>query len=351
MTRSKAKQIIVTGGWGFIGSRFVKAILENTSYRVKVIDNLTYAGDRFRVYNNINPDYQQRIEELRKNINEVCFADIAEADYIVNFAAESHVDNSIKNGRPFMDSNINGVYNLLEACRKSSKLKKFIQISTDEVYGDMYDLRGRQSADESFSLRPSSYYSATKASADLLVQSASRTYGVPYIITRSCNNFGPNQDPEKFIPKIFKSIQNHCRVPVYGDGRQSREWIHVDDNAQIILELTLSSAENEIYNVGSGYHYKNIEIVNYLGKLLKKKVNREFVEDRLGHDKAYRLNNSKVEEFLGEKVYQTLEGFLKDVVNELAGVYDCHYWWHWNPRVRINTFAGKGRSFHYSPFP
>ena len=178
----------------------------------------------------------------------------------------------------------------------------------------MYDLRGSQSADESFSLRPSSYYSATKASAELLVQSAARTFGVPYLITRSCNNFGPNQDPEKLLPKIFKSISEGCEVPVYGDGLQSREWIHVDDNCEIILELLLSKAKNEAYNIGSGFHYKNIEIINFIGEILGKKVKRDFVADRLGHDKEYRLNNSKTSAFLGDKIFQTLEGFLKDEI-------------------------------------
>jgi len=316
MTQKDSKLIVVTGGWGFIGSRFVKAILENTSYNVKVIDKLTYAGKRTRVYNHIDPKYRVRVEEVRKDITDVSYVDVLNADYIVNFAAESHVDNSIKDGKPFIRSNIEGVFNLLEQARKLPKLKKFVQISTDEVYGDMADLRGRQAADESFKLRPSSYYSASKASADLLVESAARTFGVPYIITRSCNNFGPNQDPEKLIPKIFKSIKQGEQVPIYGDGLQSREWIHVDDNAQVILELTLSFAKNEIFNIGSGFHYKNIEIVNYIGEALGKKVLRERVDDRLGHDKVYRINNRKVERLLGEKVYQTLEGFLKDEVNE-----------------------------------
>lgn len=317
IAKNNKKLIIVTGGWGFVGSRFVKAVLENTSYSVKVIDKLTYAGERVRVYNHIDSKYQVRLSELRKDINDVTFADISGAEYIVNFAAESHVDNSIQDGRPFIRSNIEGTFNLLEKARRSSVLKKFVQISTDEVYGDMHDLRGRQDADESFKLRPSSYYSASKASADLLVQSAARTYGVHYLITRSCNNFGPGQDPEKFIPKIFEAIKKGEEVPVYGNGLQSREWIHVDDNAQVILDLMLSAAEDEVYNIGSGFHYKNIEIINYIGDILGKKVLCKEVKDRLGHDKAYRLNNGKAEGFLGERVYQTLEGFLKDQTHEL----------------------------------
>ena len=178
----------------------------------------------------------------------------------------------------------------------------------------MSDLRGRQSADESFKLRPSSYYSATKASAELLVQAAARTFGVPYLITRTCNNFGPSQNPEKFIPKVFKAIKEDLEIPIYGDGLQSREWMHVDDNCEIILELVLSKVKNESYNIGSGYHHKNMDIINFIGTTLNKKVSRAFVADRLGHDKAYRLNNNKTFEFLGDKVFQTLEGFLEDEI-------------------------------------
>lgn len=320
MTQKDSKLIIVTGGFGFIGSRFVKAVLENTTYNVKVIDKLTYAGKRSRVYDHIDPKYQVRLEEVNKDINEVVYADIVNANYIVNFAAESHVDNSIADGKPFIRSNIEGVFNLLEQARKVTKLDKFIQISTDEVYGDMDDLRGIQYADESFKLRPSSYYSASKAAADLLVESASRTFGIPYIITRSCNNFGPNQDAEKFIPKIFKSISEGEEVPIYGNGLQSREWIHVDDNVQIILKLMITGAKGTTYNIGSGIHYKNIEIVNYIGKILGKEVLRKEVADRLGHDKAYRVDANKVKHFLGDRTYQPLERYLKDVANEYKRV-------------------------------
>ena len=317
MKNKLMKRVIVTGGFGFIGARFVHQVLANTSYNVKIIDSLTYAGDKTRVYTKDFPaEYRERMKHLHTDICDVSPVMLRGAEYIINFAAESHVDNSIKDGKPFIRSNIEGVFNLLEKARNIDGLKKFIQISTDEVYGDMFDLRGRQSADESFSLRPSSYYSATKASADLLVQSASRTFGIPYLITRSCNNFGPGQDQEKFLPTIFKSIKEGKEVPVYGNGLQSREWIHVDDNAQIILELMLSAAKNEVYNIGSGYHYKNIEIINFIADLLGKDVKYNHVADRLGHDKAYRLDTKKIDSFLGDRVYQCLEGFLKDEVSK-----------------------------------
>mgnify|MGYP003631232389 FL=1 len=152
----KTKLMIVTGGWGFIGSRFVKAVLETTSYNVKIIDKETYAADKSRVYDHIPSKYMTRLEHVNLDINDVSFATICEADYIVNFAAESHVDNSIEDGRPFLRSNVEGTFNLLEKAKSITNLKKFVQISTDEVYGDMKDFRGEQHADESFKLRPSS---------------------------------------------------------------------------------------------------------------------------------------------------------------------------------------------------
>jgi len=317
MKTTTPKKIIVTGGYGFIGSRFVQQVLQNTSYNVKIIDKMTYAADKSRVHPSGESHF--RLEHSKIDICDVDANMLRGAHYIVNFAAESHVDNSIKDGKPFIKSNVEGVLNLLDCAKDLKYLKKFVQISTDEVYGDMYDLRGRQSADESFSIRPSSYYSASKASADLLVQSAARTHGIPYLITRSCNNFGPNQHPEKLLPLLFECIKEGKEVPIYGKGFQSREWIHVDDNVEIILELMFSRARNEVYNIGSGYHYKNIEIVNFVGHLLGEKVKYKYVKDRLGHDKAYRLDTSKVGSFLGTKIYQTLEGFLKDEVKRITG--------------------------------
>ena len=305
------KRILITGGCGFIGSYFTELQVK-TDMEVLVVDKLTYASDI---------DYlPEGAKLIKKDINDLTYEDIGEINYCINFAAESHVDNSIEDGSPFVKSNINGTFNLLELCRKMKDFRKFVQVSTDEVYGDMDDLRGIQYADESFKLRPSSYYSASKAAADLLVESASRTFGIPYIITRSCNNFGPNQDAEKFIPKIFKSISEGEEVPIYGNGLQSREWIHVDDNVQIILKLMITGARGTTYNIGSGIHYKNIEIVNYIGKILGKEVLRKEVADRLGHDKAYRVDANKVKHFLGDRTYQPLERYLKDVANEYKRV-------------------------------
>jgi dTDP-glucose 4,6-dehydratase len=317
MTKKKIETVIVTGGLGFIGSRFIKHVLETTDMNVINIDSETYAADHTRIpYGHCDEKYMFHKADIC-DISKPCFYSemLQDAEYLVNFAAETHVDNSISDGGPFAKTNVMGVLALLEFFRKGKNRKKFVQISTDEVYGDMADLRGKQRADEGFSLKPSSYYSATKASADLLVMSAARTYGVPYIITRSCNNFGPNQNPEKFLPKIFEAAKNGDTVPVYGDGKQSREWIHTDDNVAQICSLMRSEATNRIYNIGSGYHYKNIEIVRFLQRYFPLKF--EFVDDRLGHDKIYSLDCTKIKRFLGDKVYYPLEGFLKSEI-ELA---------------------------------
>ena len=321
----KNKTIVITGGLGFIGSRFIKCVYENTQYSIINIDKETYAADLDRIPYNIRGDvtrYRYMNNDICKDFNKLPVVEQKEllnAEYVVNFAAETHVDNSIKDGRPFVRSNIEGVLNLLEFFRHSSKLLKFVQISTDEVYGDMDDLRGKPASNETFRLRPSSYYSASKASADLLVQSSARTFGIPYLITRSCNNFGPNQDAEKFIPKVFESIKNGGSVPVYGDGLQTREWIHVDDNVQDILKLTTSTHKDQVYNIGSGYLYKNMQVLMKIGLALGTEVKTEFVKDRLGHDKLYKLDCSKLRSMLYTRTYRPLEGFLKDEVDAITG--------------------------------
>jgi dTDP-glucose 4,6-dehydratase len=280
-------RVIVTGGCGFIGSSFVN-LLENKMIDYLIIDNLTYASNIDNIPN--------KSKLIIKDICEVTPKDLGEYDYIINFAAESHVDNSIKNGLPFVKTNIQGTYNLLEVARKNTKLKKFIQISTDEVYGDLEKLNIQKSK-VGDSLNPSSYYSATKASADMLVQSCAHTFGIPYLITRTCNNFGNNQNDEKFIPTIIKCIKNNLDIPIYGDGKQIREWIWVEDNVKEIYDLMITEL-NGIFHIGSGDVKQNIEIINYIGKILNKKIKFKFVEDRLGHDRRYTLESNSVKKYL-----------------------------------------------------
>jgi dTDP-glucose 4,6-dehydratase len=296
-------KIVVTGGYGFIGSSFVNFLNNQVIYEVVIVDKLTYAANP----NNI----KKSTKCIHKDICDITLDDIKDADYIVNFAAESHVDNSISNGLPFVKTNVEGTFNLLEVARKIPNLKKFVQISTDEVYGDM-ESRGIIEADENTSLKPSSYYSATKAAADHLVESAGRTYGLPYLITRTCNNYGVNQHHEKFLPTIAKSIKENKPIPLYGDGGQVREWIWVEDNVRLIYDLMIS--EIGIWNIGSGDHWSNLTIINKIGTILDKEIKFKNVEDRLGHDRRYSIDFKKLQ--LLKKQYsvttKSLDKFLKE---------------------------------------
>jgi dTDP-glucose 4,6-dehydratase len=297
-------RIVVTGGAGFIGSSFINHIKSNYECDILCIDVMTYAANKDNI--------KHKVEFLEKDICEITTDDLGEYDYLVNFAAELHVDNSISNGRPFIRSNVEGTFNLLECARQNKNLKKFIQISTDEVYGDMYDYFEQYkyinySASEEFPLKPSSYYSATKAASDLLVMSANRTFNMPYLITRTCNNFGEHQHPEKFLPKIYQNIHQDNEIPVYGDGNQSREWIWVEDNVSILVDLVFNeNALNQVINIGSGVVYKNIELIQLISEITKNKPKIKFVKDRLGHDRAYKLQCINLRKLLNLKPLQLL---------------------------------------------
>ena len=299
-------KIIVTGGCGFIGSSFVNYLRQRkgiSTEDILVIDKLTYASNRELI--------ELSIPFLQKDICEVTAEDLGEYDYIVNFAAESHVDNSIKNGLPFVKTNVEGTFNLLELARKNPKLKKFVQISTDEVYGDMESAQ-IPSATETARLYPSSYYSATKAAADHLVLAAKRTYGLPILITRTCNNFGEHQHSEKFLPTIYNSIMEGRSIPLYGDGEHKREWIWVEDNVRLIE--TLMFKEVGVWNLGSGDVWSNKRIIERIGGILGRKVDFQYVDDRLGHDRRYSLNTNKLE--MKMKTYKlttkSLDKFLQE---------------------------------------
>jgi dTDP-glucose 4,6-dehydratase len=284
-------KIVITGGCGFIGSSFVKYLRERkgvSAEDIVVIDKLTYASN----YDSL----PEGVGFIRQDICNTKLSDIKDAEYIVNFAAESHVDNSIKDGLPFVRTNIEGTFNLLEIARKLPNLKKFVQISTDEVYGDM-DSQQLPSATETARLHPSSYYSAAKASADHLVLAAKWTFGLPILITRTCNNFGTHQHSEKFLPTIYNSIMSGKSIPLYGDGLHKREWIWVEDNVRLIA--TLMFKETGIWNVGSGDVWTNKHIIERIGGILGKNVDFQYVDDRLGHDRRYTINSHKLEMKLG----------------------------------------------------
>lgn len=289
-------KIVITGGCGFIGSSFVNLCIKQ-GFEILVVDKLTYASDTSNI--------PSKTPLLIKDICDVTAKDLGQYKYLVNFAAESSVDSSIKDGKPFVKSNVEGTFNLLELARNNPNLEKFVQISTDEVYGDLDNLDVEASFEENI-LYPSSYYSSSKASADMLVYSCGHTYGLPYVITRTCNNFGINQHTEKFIPKIMTSIKEDISIPIYGDGKQIREWIWVEDNVNQVLNLMLN--ELGTFNIGSGDTMQNIDIIKYIEKLLKKPAKFKYVEDRMGHDVRYTLGTH----FKKPKITKSLFEFLKE---------------------------------------
>jgi len=294
-------RVVVTGGAGFIGSAFINYLLDNFECDVLCVDKLTYAGRR----ENIKHD----VSLLEKDICEVKADELGDFDYIVHFAAESHVDNSISNGLPFVKTNVEGTFNLLEIARKNKKLKKFIHISTDEVYGDMAEhFAINHTATEKDELKASSYYSATKAASDMLVLSVNRTYGLPYLITRTCNNFGEHQFDEKFLPTIARSIKEDKPIPVYGDGLQVREWMYVYDNVRVICDLMFDDeVVNQVMNIGTGVRLTNLKIITKIGEILNKEVQFNYVEDRLGHDRKYGLNSAKLRGYYQKHVGKSWE--------------------------------------------
>ena len=295
----KKDRMLITGGCGFIGSHFTDFQMGYVDMEVIVVDKLTYAS---------NIDYLPGNAKLiKKDINDLTYDDIGEIQYCVNFAAESHVDNSIDDGSPFVKTNVNGTFNLLELCRQMKNFKKFVQISTDEVYGDV-----KEPSIETDVLKPSSYYSATKAAADQIVLAAGKTYELPYLITRSCNNYGDRQHEEKFLPKLFKCYKEQMAFPLYGDGLNRREWIWVGDNIRIIDLLTHSPNHYGIYNVGTGDIWCNVDIVDEVTMLTEGGINFQQVDDRLGHDRAYWLDCYKLEHELGYYPTMNLGKYLQD---------------------------------------
>lgn len=285
-------KLLVTGGAGFIGSNFVRMSLGNSfSDQIEsltVLDSLTYAGN---LKNLTSVTEDKKFVFVRGNIRDRVLVDelVRKADVIVNFAAESHVDRSISSASEFIETNVVGVLNLLEAASKF-KIKKFIQISTDEVYGSI----DKGTWDEDYALLPNSPYAASKASADLLCRAFFQTHGVPIVITRCSNNYGPYQYPEKLIPLFITNLLEGKKVPLYGNGLNVREWIHVDDHCDGIWSAIDRGVPGEIYNLSTEIETRNIDITKEIFRNLNITEDMvDWVPDRLGHDKRYALNCDK----------------------------------------------------------
>ena len=320
--------ILVCGGAGFIGSAFIRNYLKNNpDSKIINLDILTI-GSNLENLKDIenNHNYKFIKEDIRNEflINNL----VKDVDLVVNFAAESHVDRSILNPKPFLETNILGTYSILEAVRKNDK--QLIHISTDEVYGDA---QGKHSFDEDSQINPSNPYAATKAAADHLVASYYKTYGINCITTRCTNNFGPYQFPEKLIPKtIIRAIKN-LKIPIYGNGMQIRSWIYVNDHTDAIELLISKGKSGQIYNITAYEEITNKTIVEKILSILGKSNNMiEHVKDRPGHDKKYSIDCSKIENQIGWKSSYVFNDVLKDTVLW----YQQNQSW-WEPLINENT--------------
>ena len=296
------KKIIVTGGQGFIGSNLVEYLLDK-NYFVINIDKSSYSANPYNVRNfKKNKNYVFFKEDINNKNKIFKILKKFKPVGIFNLAAETHVDRSIDNPQSFLKTNIFGVFNLLETIKlfkkKFKKKIKLVHVSTDEVYGD---IKKNTQVNENYNYNPSSPYSASKAGADQLIKSYFRTYGSQVVIANACNNYGPNQLPEKFIPKVIFNILNNKAIPLYGKGSNVREWIYVKDNCEALLKIFLRGKIGKNYNVGTGTRVKNIELIKNILNIAKKnkikigkKTKIKFVKDRPGHDKRYAINSNRI---------------------------------------------------------
>lgn len=300
--------ILVTGGAGFIGSNFVRYLLNETTHDITTLDALTYAGSMGNLEGVLDHPRHEFIQGDVRDMDLVSDI-VSEVDAIVNFAAESHVDRSIQDVGPFVSTNVQGTQVLLDVAQEN-EIDRFLQVSTDEVYGSI--LEGEFT--ESDPLKPRNPYAASKAGADLLALSYYKTHGLPVLVARSSNNYGPRQHTEKLIPKFITSAKRGRSLPVYGDGTNVREWTYVRDNCRAI-ELVLSDGvPGDIYNIGSNVNLQNIEVAQrVLDAVGASEDLIEFVDDRPGHDQRYALDATKIRELGWEPKWSFDEGLKRTV--------------------------------------
>jgi len=324
------KNILVTGGCGFIGSNFIRHMLSIYHYNITNLDKLTYAGNLENLKDIENDKRYSFIKGdiVDRNLVQHIFEARA-IDTVINFAAESHVDRSIMSPDEFIQTNINGTFNLLETAKKLG-VRRFIQISTDEVYGSL----GKEGLfTELTPMSPNSPYSASKASADMLAMAYFKTFNMPVVITRCSNNYGPYQFPEKLIPLIITNALADIALPVYGDGLNIRDWIHVYDHCEAIDIVLHKGSEGEVYNIGGENERTNIEIVKLILDILGKPYSLiQYVKDRLGHDRRYAIDSTKIKNILG---YKTHYGFEKGMEDTVKWYLDNRDWWQ---RIRTGEY-------------
>ena len=311
-------KLLVTGGLGFIGSNFILNVLKNTNFEILNVDAEFYGSNH---YNLIEVENSPKYSFVKGDITDKKLMEnlISKCDCIVNFAAESHVDRSILDPSPFLNSNIFGTFTILDIIKNQKK--RLVHVSTDEVYGTI--LQG--SATEKTRFYPSSPYSATKASAELLINSYVKTYGVDAVITRCTNNYGPRQFNEKLIPKAVGLCAENKKIPVYGTGASIRDWIHVEDHCKAIMLVLEKGKGGESYNISSSNEVDNLTLVTKILKILNKsKENIDFVEDRPGEDTRYSLDSTKIHEKLGWKPKINFDEGLEKTIQWYVSNKD---WW------------------------